>query len=54
MKVFEMKSINSDCEPLHDNHTGEYLSEMIIRICDVWELSHDKIVCITTDNGSKS
>ncbi|CAH2108873.1 unnamed protein product [Euphydryas editha] len=49
---FEMKSINIACEPLHDNHTGEYLSEMINKICDVWGLSHDKIVSITTDNGS--
>ncbi|CAH2108874.1 unnamed protein product [Euphydryas editha] len=25
---------------------------MINKICDVWGLSHDKIVSITTDNGS--
>lgn len=49
---FEMKSTNIACEPLHDHHTGEYLSQMIINICADWGLSHDKIVCATTDNGA--
>lgn len=52
IKKFEIKSINMACEPLHDSHTGEYLSEMIIKFCDVSGLSQDKIVSITTDNGS--
>lgn len=49
---FEMKSINIACEPLHDHHTGEHLSEMINKICEDWSLSHEKIVSVTTDNGS--
>ncbi|XP_053952389.1 E3 SUMO-protein ligase ZBED1-like [Anastrepha ludens] len=49
---FEMKSVNIACEPLHDNHTGEYLSEMVLNVCEDWGLSHDKIVSVTTDNGA--
>jgi len=49
---FEMKSTSIACEPLHDHHTGEYLSEMINKICEDWGLSHEKIVSVTTDNGS--
>lgn len=52
LESFEIKSINIACESLQDNHTGEYLSEMINKICDVWFLSNDKIVSITNDNDS--
>ncbi|XP_044739986.1 E3 SUMO-protein ligase ZBED1-like [Chrysoperla carnea] len=49
---FEMKSMSIACEPLHDNHTGEYLSEMILKVCEDWGLPIEKIVSVTTDNGS--
>ncbi|XP_057662496.1 E3 SUMO-protein ligase ZBED1 [Diorhabda carinulata] len=48
---YKMKTINIACKPLHDNHTGEYLSEVILKVCENWELSHEKIVSVTTDNG---
>ncbi|XP_045540850.1 E3 SUMO-protein ligase ZBED1 [Papilio machaon] len=46
---FEMKSINIACEPLHDIHTGEYLSEVILKVCEDWGLSHEKIVLKNCD-----
>ncbi|XP_056641517.1 E3 SUMO-protein ligase ZBED1 [Diorhabda sublineata] len=49
---YKMKTINIACEPLHDNHRGEYLSEVILKVCENWGLSHEKIVSVTTDNGS--
>ncbi|XP_008552102.1 zinc finger BED domain-containing protein 4-like [Microplitis demolitor] len=49
---YEMKSMSIACELLHENHTREYLSEMILRVCRDWDLSNDKIVSVTTDNGS--
>lgn len=49
---FELRSTNIACKPLHDHHTGKYLSEMINKICDDWDLSHEKIVSVTTDNAS--
>ncbi|XP_046480872.2 E3 SUMO-protein ligase ZBED1-like [Neodiprion pinetum] len=49
---YEMQSMSIACEPLHENHTGEYLSEMILKVCGDWDLSIEKIVSVTTDNGS--
>lgn len=49
---FEIKSMSIACEPLHDNHTGEYLSDMILKVCEDWGLPNEKIVSVTTDNGS--
>lgn len=49
---FEINSSYIACEPLHDNHTEEYLSEIINKICEDWCFSHKKIVSVTTDIGS--
>lgn len=53
LENFQMNQMNIACEPLHDHHTGEYLSaEMILKVCEDWGLFHDKIVSVTTDNSA--
>lgn len=49
---FKIDSFNIACEPLSESHTAEYLSTTIKNICEQWEISDEKIVAVTTDNGA--
>lgn len=38
-------------EELDDRHTSEYLSRCLTKICSQWQIPHEKITAVVTDNG---
>ena len=38
--------------PLYEDHTGQNIGEAVLDILENWDLDKDKIVAVTTDNGS--
>lgn len=50
-KNFKMISICLECAPFYESHTGVEISSWINETLNEWNLI-DKIVCITTDNGT--
>ena len=49
---WEMNSFCLESIPLFEDHTGANISESITDIMANWQLSPDKLVTTTTDNGS--
>ena len=49
---WDLKSFCLETVPLFDDHTGANISESIADIMANWQLSTDKLVVTTTDNGS--
>ena len=51
---WELKSFCLETVPLFDDHTGANICESIEDIMTNWQLSTDKLVVTTTDNGSNA
>ena len=49
---WDLKSFCLETVPLFDDHTGANINESISDVMTNWHLSPDKLVVITTDNGS--
>lgn len=49
---YEVVAFNIACEPLAENHTADYLSSVLNKICNEWDIGEDEIVSVTTDNGA--
>jgi hypothetical protein len=49
---WDMRSYCLDTVPLFEDHTGQNLAEAVQDILANWELTSERLVCTTTDNGS--
>jgi len=47
-----LQSYCLDILPLFEDHTGENIAAALQDILENWSLSTDKLVAVTTDNGS--
>ena len=47
-------SINLGCFPLDNNHTDNYLSSELAKICTEWNIKKNVIVAIVTDNAANA
>ena len=50
-KQTKLDSVELGAFPLNQSHTGEYLGGIINNLCDNWNISHDRVVAVVTDNG---
>ena len=51
-KQWNLKSINLETTPMFEDHTEANLYEALTDILGNWDLPLEKLVCVTTDNGS--
>ena len=49
-KQTKLDSVQLGAFPLDQSHTGEYLVGIINDLCDDWDISHDSVVSVVTDN----
>ena len=47
-----LKTFCLETSPLYDDHTGSNIKDAVIEILQNWNLPLEKIVGVTTDNGS--
>ena len=51
-KMWNLQSFCLDTVPIFVDHTGQNIADAVMDIFDNWQLSTDKLVAATTDNGS--
>jgi hypothetical protein len=51
---WNLREVLIDFSPIYDDHTGQKLCEYLLQSLQQAGISNDRVLCITTDNGSNN